>query len=191
MLLVPLLSWFTLVALCVVGGGRDPVCETHWVLLCWYILKKAWSKKGSTRVHPQWAPAEEEALLRQEVTYLGETRVLPCLKVGRACGQVPLRHTRPRRRPSSNLGTPLGIWYIIVLFCATLSRSSTASSSSCLGSGPPPGGLEGSKVCMHRPHRWTWRSLGRFCLPGWCPTPGTLSHQGGAHLGILCIFFCD
>ena len=72
------------------GGGRDPVCETLWVLLCWYILLKSYGrKKGSTRVHPQWAPAEEEALLRQEVTSLGETRVLSCLKVVWACGQVP------------------------------------------------------------------------------------------------------
>ena len=72
----------SLLLLCVLlGGGRDPVCDTHWVLLCWYIYKELWSKKGSTRVHPQWAPAEEEALLRQEVTSLGETRVLPCLKV--------------------------------------------------------------------------------------------------------------
>ena len=64
-------------------------------------------KKGSTRVHPQWAPAEEEeALLRREVTSLGEIPVLSCLKVGRACSQVPPLGTPGR---GGGIGSGIGL----------------------------------------------------------------------------------
>ena len=137
MFLEPLLSWFTLGCFVLLGGGRGPVCGTHWVLLCCHILLKSYGrKKGSTRVHPQWAPVEEGALFKRDVFY-------PVWKCGEPVAKSTLRHTWPRRRPSSYLGAPSGdplqalrleFGILLVFFC----RSSTASSSSCLRIGPPP-----------------------------------------------------
>ena len=64
---VPLLSWSFLIVF--VGGGEGGILSGRPTGCCYVttFLQWAMAKKGSSRVHSQWAPAEEEALHRQEV----------------------------------------------------------------------------------------------------------------------------